>query len=136
MKVPDGYPLVKGRFVTGFANSGEAAIELMQVVPFLVEDMLKRTAASIRKRPTGHPHVVVDGNPITGQNPASAQGSGRAVLQRLAADAAPSKERQVRWREAGRLEPLVAKVFPLPEAGEALTALLSRRFAGKIVLET
>jgi len=47
MKVPDGYPLVKGRFVTGFANSGEAAIELMQVVPFLVEDMLKRTAASI-----------------------------------------------------------------------------------------
>jgi putative intracellular protease/amidase len=74
MKVPDGYPLVKGRFVTGFANSGEAAIELMQVVPFLVEDMLKRTAASIRKRPTGHPHVVVDGNPITGQNPASAEG--------------------------------------------------------------
>jgi len=47
MKVPDGYPLVKGRFVTGFANSGEAAIELMQVVPFLVEDMLQRTAASI-----------------------------------------------------------------------------------------
>jgi len=49
MKVPDGYPLVKGRFVTGFANSREAAIELMQVVPFLVEDMLKRTAASIRE---------------------------------------------------------------------------------------
>ena len=73
MKVPDGYPLVKGRFVTGFANPGEAAIELMQVVPFLVEDMLKRTAASIRKRPTGHPHVVVDGNLITGQNPASAK---------------------------------------------------------------
>jgi NADPH:quinone reductase-like Zn-dependent oxidoreductase len=42
----------------------------------------------------------------------------------------------LRWREAGRLEPLVAKVFPLPEAGEALTALLSRRYAGKIVLET
>src|SRR5580704_2089897 len=77
MKVPDGYPLVKGRFVTGFANPGEAAIELMQVVPFLVEDMLKRTAASIRKRPTGHPHVVVDGNLITGQNPASAQGGGK-----------------------------------------------------------
>jgi hypothetical protein len=29
-----------------------------------------------------------------------------------------------------------AQVFPLPEAGEALTALLSRRYAGKIVLET
>ena len=40
-----------------------------------------------------------------------------------------------RW-EAGRLKPLVAKVFPLAEAGKALTALLSRRYAGKIVLQT
>jgi NADPH2:quinone reductase len=42
----------------------------------------------------------------------------------------------LRWWEAGRLKPLVAKVFPLPEAGEALTAVLSHRYAGKIVLET
>jgi NADPH2:quinone reductase len=40
------------------------------------------------------------------------------------------------WWEAGRLKPLVATVFPLAEAGKALTALLSRRYAGKIVLET
>jgi len=40
------------------------------------------------------------------------------------------------WWEAGRLKPLIARVFPLPEAGEALTAVLSRRYAGKIVLET
>ena len=39
------------------------------------------------------------------------------------------------WWEAGRLKPLIAKVFPLAEAGGALTALLSRRYAGKIVLE-
>src|SRR5262249_33762578 len=39
------------------------------------------------------------------------------------------------WWEAGRLKPRVAKTFPLPVAGEALTALLSRRYAGKIVLE-
>jgi NADPH2:quinone reductase len=39
------------------------------------------------------------------------------------------------WWEAGRLKPLVAKVFPLAEAGTALTALLSRRYAGKIVLQ-
>ena len=42
----------------------------------------------------------------------------------------------LRWWKAGRLKPLVAKVFPLPEASAALTALLSRRYAGKIVLET
>jgi len=42
----------------------------------------------------------------------------------------------LRWWEARRLKPQVAKVFPLPEASEALTALLSRRYSGKIVLET
>jgi NADPH2:quinone reductase len=40
------------------------------------------------------------------------------------------------WWEARRLKPLVAKVFPLAEAVAAMTALLSRRCAGKIVLET
>jgi len=42
----------------------------------------------------------------------------------------------LRWWEARRFKPLVAKVFPLAEAGNALTALLSRRYAGKIVLQT
>jgi NADPH:quinone reductase len=41
----------------------------------------------------------------------------------------------LRWWEAGRLRPVVAKTFPLPEAGAAMQALLSRRYAGKIVLE-
>src|SRR5207237_543531 len=40
------------------------------------------------------------------------------------------------WWEAGRLKPLVAKVFPLAEAAAAMDALLSRRYGGKIVLET
>ncbi|HEX5454854.1 MAG TPA: NADPH:quinone oxidoreductase family protein [Stellaceae bacterium] len=42
----------------------------------------------------------------------------------------------LRWWEAGRLKPLVARTFPLAEAGAAMQALLSRRYAGKIVLET
>ena len=41
----------------------------------------------------------------------------------------------LRWWQAGRLKPRIAKTFPLAAAGEALTALLSRRYAGKIVLE-
>src|SRR6267143_875571 len=40
----------------------------------------------------------------------------------------------LRWWEAGRLHPVVAKTFPLAEAGAAMHALLSRRHAGKIVL--
>ncbi|HVB15552.1 MAG TPA: NADPH:quinone oxidoreductase family protein [Stellaceae bacterium] len=41
----------------------------------------------------------------------------------------------LRWWETGRLKPEVARSFPLAEAGAALEALLSRRYAGKIVLE-
>lgn len=40
------------------------------------------------------------------------------------------------WWEAGRLKPVIARTFPLAEAGAAMEALLSRRHAGKIVLET
>ena len=42
----------------------------------------------------------------------------------------------LRWWETGRLHPVVAKTFPLAEAGTAMTELLSRRYAGKLVLET
>src|SRR5437764_5569445 len=40
----------------------------------------------------------------------------------------------LRWWEAGRLHPVVARTFPLAEAGAAMHALLSRRYPGKIVL--
>jgi putative cofactor-binding repeat protein len=73
---------------------GGGAIGLTHVVPFLVEDMLKENGGIYSKAADWQPHVVVDGNLITGQNPGSAQDGGRAVLQRLAADAAPSKEHQ------------------------------------------
>jgi NADPH2:quinone reductase len=42
----------------------------------------------------------------------------------------------LRWWEAGRLKPVVARTFRLEQAGAAMEALLSRRYAGKIVLET
>jgi len=41
----------------------------------------------------------------------------------------------LRWWDEGRLHPVVAKTFRLAEAGTAMQALLSRRHAGKIVLE-
>ena len=39
-KDKNGDPLVKGKEVTGFSNSEEAAVELTDVVPYLVEDQL------------------------------------------------------------------------------------------------
>jgi NADPH2:quinone reductase len=41
----------------------------------------------------------------------------------------------LRWWEAGKLKPLVARTYPLTEIAAAMRALLSRRYAGKIVLE-
>lgn len=48
-KGPDGEPLVKGKQVTGFTNSEEEAVQLTNVVPFLVEDELKAKGGIFRK---------------------------------------------------------------------------------------
>jgi len=39
------------------------------------------------------------------------------------------------WWGEGKLKPLVGSTYPLDQAGAAMTALLSRKVAGKIVLE-
>ncbi len=82
-KAPDGTPLVRDKPVTGFANSEEAAVGLTDVVPFLVEDMLKKNGARYSKGPDWQSHVVVAGNLITGQNPASSEAAAQALLTKL-----------------------------------------------------
>ncbi len=84
-KGPDGAPLVKGRKVTGFTNSEEAAVGLTDVVPFLVEDMLKGNGGNYSKAADWASYAVADGNLITGQNPASSEASAKALLERLGA---------------------------------------------------
>jgi putative intracellular protease/amidase len=78
-----GQPLVKGKAVTGFTNTEEAAVGLTEVVPFLVEDMLKSNGGRYSKTDDWQPYVVTDGNLITGQNPASSEAAATATLQRL-----------------------------------------------------
>ena len=81
----DGSPLVKGRRVTGFANTEEEAAQLTKVVPFLVEDMLVKNGGLYSKGADWQPHVVTDGKLVTGQNPASSEPAARAVLAQLQA---------------------------------------------------
>jgi putative intracellular protease/amidase len=76
----DGAPLVRGRRVTGFTNSEEEAVGLTDVVPFLVEDMLKGNGGHYAKQADWAVHVVTDGNLVTGQNPASSEAAAKAVL--------------------------------------------------------
>jgi putative intracellular protease/amidase len=83
IKAPDGQPVVKDKQVTGFANNEEAAVGLTDVVPFLVEDMLKANGGHYSKGADWASHVVEDGHLITGQNPASSQAAAEALLKRL-----------------------------------------------------
>lgn len=79
----DGAPLVKGKAVTGFSNSEEAAVALTDVVPFLVEDMLVAKGGSYSRGADWAPHVVRDGLLVTGQNPASSAPTAEALLDML-----------------------------------------------------
>ena len=83
-KDADGAPLVRGRAVTGFSNTEEAAVQLTEVVPFLVEDELKGHGGDYAKGPDWAPFVRTDGLLITGQNPASSAPAAQAVLTLLA----------------------------------------------------
>ncbi|WP_321869628.1 type 1 glutamine amidotransferase domain-containing protein [Paraburkholderia tropica] len=83
VKGADGKPLVAGKSVAGFSNSEEAAVGLTDVVPFLVEDMLKRNGGRYTKGPDWAPHVAVDGLLITGQNPASSEPVAEVLLAAL-----------------------------------------------------
>jgi len=78
-----GESVVRGKRVTGFTNSEEAAVELTEVVPFLVEDMLKTNGAQFERSADWAPHVVTDGLLITGQNPASSEPAAEALLAQL-----------------------------------------------------
>jgi putative intracellular protease/amidase len=78
----EGRPLVAGRRVTCFSNTEEAAVGLTDVVPFLVEDMLKANDGVYEKGPDWGVHVVVDGLLVTGQNPASSAAVAEVLIAR------------------------------------------------------
>ena len=85
VKAASGAPLIQGKQVTGFTNSEEAAVELTDVVPFLIEDEFIKLGAHYQKGADWAPFVVQDGNLITGQNPASSEDVAKALLLQLAA---------------------------------------------------
>ncbi len=95
-----GTPIVKGKRVTGFADSEEAAVGLTDVVPFLVEDELKRLGGLYEQAPTWEPLAIVDGRLVTGQNPASSTAAAKEVLKLLARPAATWTSVQVSHEHA------------------------------------
>ncbi|HTC08056.1 MAG TPA: type 1 glutamine amidotransferase domain-containing protein [Acetobacteraceae bacterium] len=80
----NGVPMVKGKRVTGFTNGEEEAVHLTAVVPFLVEDELKRVGGLYEKAADWESFAITDGRLITGQNPASSTATAQALVTLVA----------------------------------------------------
>jgi putative intracellular protease/amidase len=83
VKTPDGKVFVEGKTVTGFTNGEEEEVQLTKVVPFLVEDEMLRLGATFSKVKDWGVHTVINGQLITGQNPASSGPAARLLLDTL-----------------------------------------------------
>jgi putative intracellular protease/amidase len=88
VRTPAGRPLVEGKQVTGFTNSEEAAVELTDIVPFLVEDELKAKGGIFSRGADWSSYVVRDGLLITGQNPGSSEETAQVLLASVGTAAA------------------------------------------------
>ena len=84
-KKANGEPLVKGKQVTGFSNTEEEAVQLREIVPYLLEDELKSKGGIYSKKADWTSYVVKDGLLITGQNPASSEEAAKELLKLLKA---------------------------------------------------
>ena len=80
---PDGTNAFAGRTMTGLSNREELLNSFARKAPWLLEDKLKEVGVDYSKGLIPLlPHVVVDGNLYTGQNPASSE----KLANRLVAD--------------------------------------------------
>jgi|Transcript_12114 putative intracellular protease/amidase len=83
---PDGTtPFVQGMTVTGFSDAEEEMVGGTSKVPFLIETRFVEQGAKYEKAeaPFGS-HICVDGNLVTGQNPASSTAAAEKVVELLA----------------------------------------------------
>ncbi|ASP49318.1 type 1 glutamine amidotransferase domain-containing protein [Cognaticolwellia beringensis] len=83
VKDKNGNPIVKGKKMAGFTNSEEAAVQLTDIVPFLLEDELIKQGANYQKGDDWSSFVVEDSGIISGQNPASSSEAAARLIKKL-----------------------------------------------------
>lgn len=86
LKNNDGTPFVKGRKMTGFANSEEDFADKSvgrKLMPFRIEDEAKKLGAQFITAPAFQPHAIRDDNLITGQQQHSGVEVARLVVEAL-----------------------------------------------------
>lgn len=84
IKLSSGSYLVANKDVAAFTDAEERAVELTDVVPFLLASKLVERGARHVPAANFAAHVIVSDRLITGQNPASARGVGQALVAALA----------------------------------------------------
>lgn len=82
-QTPQGESILKGKKLTAFTNAEEQAVQLDQVVPFALETRLRELGGDFSQADTFQPHVVTDGNLVTGQNPPSSAATAYGVVKLL-----------------------------------------------------
>jgi putative intracellular protease/amidase len=85
MTAADGKPLAAGKSVTSFTNAEEAAVNLTEAVPYLLETRLREVGASFVAADNWANHVESDTRVVTGQNPASATSTAEKSIEALSA---------------------------------------------------
>jgi putative intracellular protease/amidase len=83
----DGSWAFAGRNLSGFTNEEEAQAGLADRAPWLLEDRLRASGGDVSTGSAWQPFSVVDGNVVTGQNPASSTEVARKTVERLRARA-------------------------------------------------
>ena len=80
----DGTNAFAGRRLTGFTNTEETQSGLADKVKWLLQDRLVELGADFVEGEPWTPHIVVDGNLVTGQNPTSSAPVADELLKKLA----------------------------------------------------
>jgi putative intracellular protease/amidase len=78
-----GQWLFKGRTITAFSNQEETMASFAGNAPWLLEDRLRLAGANYVAKPAWTPHVITEGNLVTGQQSTSAQVTADAVMNLL-----------------------------------------------------
>ncbi len=83
IKLSNGEYLLNRKTVSCFTNEEETAVELTNVVPFLLESKMIERGAEVEKAKNFQSKVVVSDRLVTGQNPASAAGVGEEIVKAI-----------------------------------------------------
>lgn len=83
VKTANGHPFARDKQITGFSNSEEQAVQLTDIVPFLIEDEFKAQGAHYLKGADWQSFIVKDGSFVSGQNPASSEAVAQELLNLL-----------------------------------------------------